>query len=548
MAGTAARTQGLSRNAVGRVVPSLRRRSASRLEDADPVTGWVATAAVTLLALFLRLWHLGTPAAFSFDETYYAKDAWSLLHFGYARNYVANANDQILDGNLHGLWSSGPEMIVHPEVGKWLIASGEAVFGMNPFGWRFASAIVGSLMVMVMVRLARRMTGSTVLGVAGGLIMCLDGLQLVLSRLALLDIFQAFFVLCAVSCLVADRDWGRARLARLAPAGASPSSWGPRLLWRPWRVAAGLMWGLGLGCKWGTLYVMLGFGLLVWAWDAGARRRLGVDLSVWKAAVVDALAAFGWLVVLPVLVYVATWTGWLMNYHVYEANLSRTQYGPYWGTYVTQKLPDGFFANLARGLRSLWHYHVSVYDFHTGGLTTAHHVYQSNPGGWLVLNRPVGVDAQLDIKPGEQGCTAPADSTCLRQVLLLGNPAVWWAGTCAAIYACLAWVARRDWRYGVVVVGVLTSWLPWFRYDDRPIFSYYAIVTEPFLVLGLVLVLGRIWGSLSDSPRRRRYGVLVAGAYVVLVALAFAWFWPIWTDQLITTPHWLQRVWFHRWI
>ena len=90
---------------------------------------------------------------------------------------------------------------------------------MTPFGWRVASAVVGSLMVMVMIRLARRVTRSTLLGLVAGLLMCFDGLQLVLSRLALLDIFVAFFVLCAVSCMVADRDWVRARLARVVPDG-----------------------------------------------------------------------------------------------------------------------------------------------------------------------------------------------------------------------------------------------------------------------------------------------------------------------------------------
>ena len=57
-------------------------------------------SASALLALFLRLWHLGTPHGFEFDETYYAKDAWSLLHFGYVQEYVGDANDQILDGTV----------------------------------------------------------------------------------------------------------------------------------------------------------------------------------------------------------------------------------------------------------------------------------------------------------------------------------------------------------------------------------------------------------------------------------------------------------------
>ncbi|MCW2756594.1 MAG: glycosyl transferase, family 39, partial [Nocardioidaceae bacterium] len=345
-------------------------------------------------------------------------------------------------------------------------------------------------------------------------------------------------------------DWGRARLATLAPDGVDALSWGPvrGMLLRPWRVLAGFWLGLGLGTKWSTIFVLAAFGLLVWAWDAGARRRLGVHGSVWKSAVADALPAFGWLVLLPAVVYLATWTGWLLHADQYEKYLSHTQYGPYWGDYLKHKT-TGFFPETFRALRDLWHYHHDVYSFHTGkGLQEATHVYQSNPGGWLILNRPVGVDAQLGILPGQQGCTAPSDSTCLRQVLLLGNPAIWWGGTLAFAYAFVGWIARRDWRYGIVVVGVLVTWLPWLRYDNRPIFSYYAIVIEPFLIIGLVLVLGRILGTATTPTVRRRVGAVVGGAYVVVVVALFAWFWPIWTDQLITTPHWLQRIWFHRWI
>ena len=206
---------GLATDSSGRPIPTAWQRARRRVDLEDPVVGWTASIGITLLAFFLRLWKLGSPKVFEFDETYYAKDAWSLLHFGYARGYVDDANDKILDGSTSGQWTGSPSMIVHPEVGKWLIALGEKAFGMDPFGWRIAAAVVGSLMVLVMCRLARRMTGSTALGLVAGLLLSLDGLEFVLSRLALLDIFLAFFILCAVSCVVADRDWYRDKLARL---------------------------------------------------------------------------------------------------------------------------------------------------------------------------------------------------------------------------------------------------------------------------------------------------------------------------------------------
>ena len=536
----AGRTQALSATADGREVPAARRRLAwSRLPD-DRLNGWLVTAGVTLLAGVLRFWHLGTPREFAFDETYYAKDAWSLWLHGYAQNWVESANDAIIDGRYSPrLMTGDPEMVVHPEVGKWLIALGEQLFGFDPFGWRVASAVVGTLMVLVMVRVVRRLTRSTLLGGVAGLLLCLDGLQFVLSRLALLDIFVAFFLLSAVSCLVADRDWGRARLARMDATSV--------MLWRPWRLAAGLLFGLAVSSKWTALVPLAGFAVLAVVWDSGARRSLGARHAFLRSAVVDGVPAFLYLVVVAFLVYVASWTGWLMHADVYEAALSRNNYGPYWGDY-TKNDPHGFFPSLVQGLRSLWHYHQDVYAFHSKGLIGATHTYQSAPENWLVMHRPVVVATELNIRPGVEGCDAPADSTCIREVMLLGTPVLWWGGVVALLYAVYAWVARRDWRYGVAVVGVVTTWVPFFRYADRPIFSFYAVATLPFTIIAICLLIGRLIGPEGASPRRRAIGTVAAGAFVVTVALHFAWMWPVFTGGLLTYAQWQSRMWLPSWV
>lgn len=546
------RTEALSRTADGREVPDVRRRLSGRAPD-DRLVGWLVTAAVTGLAGFLRLWDLDDPPTMQFDEVYYAKDGWALWQFGYARDWEEKATEAIGDGRYSpDLIKETPSMVVHPEVGKWLIGAGEQLFGLDSFGWRFPSAVVGTLMVLVMVRLARRLTGSTLLGGVAGLLLTVDGLHFVLSRLALLDIFVAFFLLCAVSCLVADRDWGRSRLARLVGDGTPPpggSGWGPvrGMLWRPWRLAAGVMFGLAVGSKWSAVVPLAAFGLLTVLWDTGARRAIGVRMAFWRTALVDGVPAFLYLVGVAFVVYVATWTGWLMHHDIYEQYLSDNNYGPYWGDY-TKEETSGFLDSLVQGLRSLYHFHRDVWTFHSTALTDATHVYQSKPSGWLFLNRPVGVAADLGIKPGERGCDAPSDSTCLRQVVLLGTPALWWAGVLANVYALYAWVARRDWRYGVVIVGLLSTWLPFFRYDDRPVFLFYAATIVPFTVLALTLVIGRLIGPASAPARRRVWGTVVAGALVTVIVANFAWFWPIYTHEMITTPEWLQRIWLKRWI
>jgi dolichyl-phosphate-mannose-protein mannosyltransferase len=533
----------------------VRRRLAGRDAD-DRLVGWLVTAAVTLLAGFLRFWDLADPRTLQFDEVYYAKDAWSLYDVGYARDWEEKAVEAINEGRFSAdLVEETPSMVVHPEVGKWLIGAGEQLFGLDSFGWRFPSAVIGTLMVLVMVRLARRMTRSNLLGGVAGLLLAVDGLQFVLSRLALLDIFVAFFLLSGVSCLVADRDWGRARLARLAPDGGGvsprvgPGGWGPvrGMLWRPWRLAAGLMFGLAVASKWSALVPLAAFGVLTVLWDTGARRALGVRAALWRSALVDGLPAFGYLVGVAFVVYVASWSGWLVHHDVYEQHLSDNNYGDYWGDYVDQPT-DGFLDSLVQGLRSLYHYHRDVWAFHSSGLTDATHVYASKPSGWLLLNRPVGVAADLGIEPGDQGCAAPPDSSCLRQVVLLGTPALWWSGLLAIAYALYSWVARRDWRYGVVIVGLAAAWLPFLRYGDRPIFSFYAVTVVPFTVLALTLAIGRLVGPEDAPPRRRLWGTVVAGALVTLIVANFAWFWPIYTHELLTTPEWLERIWLKRWI
>ena len=546
---------GLSRTATGRAVPSAWDRARSRIALEDPLVGWTASIAVAMLALFLRVWHLGQPHQFQFDETYYAKDAWSLLNFGYERDATEDANKILLeDATTDGVFKDSPEMIVHPDVGKWLIALGIRAFGMDPFGWRIASAVVGALMVLVMVRFVRRLTGSTLLGIVGGLLLMLDGLHFVLSRLALLDIFVAFFVLLGVHCVVADRDWYRARMARLVPERVTDvRAWGPvrGLLFRPWLLAGGVVWGLAVGSKWTALYPLAAFGLLCWIWSAGARRSFGVQWPVLRSAFADGIPAFVQLVLVGFLVYVATWTGWLVNAHQYEEHLSATQYthfgdDPDW---PTRDEPDASgLGEVTQSLRSLWYYHQDVYTFHTHFLNDSTHTYASKPSGWLLLNRPVGVAADTGIAPGTQGCNAPAGSDCLRQVLLLGNPTIWWGGCVALLFALVMWVGARDWRFGVAVVGVASTWLPWLMYDDRPIFLFYAVVTLPFVVLAIVLSLGKLIGPTRTPSGRRTWGVVVAGAFFVLALVNFAWFWPIWTNQLLTHSEWTDRIWFSRWI
>src|SRR6266571_4217179 len=242
--------------------------------------GWAGPLLVTAFGTYLRFDRLGDPHAVIFDETYYVPDALGILRFGVEHNYRSNGTTRdalLARGNPH-IFTSGGEFVVHPPFGKVLMAGGEWLFGLSPFGWRFAAAVVGSLSILLLARIARRMTRSTLLGCFAGLLLAVDGLEFVMSRAALLDIFLMFWILAAFGCLVVDRDAYRGRLVEAAtPYGHSDSA--PPLGIRWWRVAAGICLGLAFASKWNGIWYVPAFGVMCLVWDAGARKAAGFRVA-----------------------------------------------------------------------------------------------------------------------------------------------------------------------------------------------------------------------------------------------------------------------------
>ena len=62
-----------------------------------------------------------------------------------------------------------------------------------------------------------------------------------------------------------------------------------------------------------------------------------------------------------------------------------------------------------------------------------------------------------------------------------------------------------------------------------------------------LLLIGEMLGGAGASPWRRAIGTAAAGTVLVAVLMCFGWFWPIWTDQLVTNSEWVQRMWFPSW-
>jgi len=493
--------------------------AAGRAASRDRLTGWLGPLAVMLFGGLLRFWQLGRPRHFVFDETYYAKDAWSLLHFGYERNYAPHANRLILAGHPRA-WADGPAFVAHPPAGKWLIAAGEWAFGMNATGWRVATALAGTLSVLLVARIGRRLTGSTLLGCLAGLLLAVDGLSFVLSRVGLLDGLLAWWVLAAFGALVLDRDRVRDRL-RPSRLGLRPR----RLGLRPWRLLAGLCLGLACATKWNGVWFVAAFGGLSVLWDVGARRQAGEPRPVRRVLRSDAGPAFLSIVGTALVTYLASWAGWFATAGGWDRHWAVGR--------------SGAWSWVPAPLRGLWHYHAEMLEFNTG--LHAFHPYRSDPWGWLVLARPVS----MAYDQPKAGC---GTGHCVAAVLAMGTPLLWWGSVLALCWALWLLLGHADWRAGGILTGVAAGWLPWFAFQSRTAFSFYSVAFAPFLVLAVTLLLGAVVGPGRAPSPRRTLGAVAAGAYVLLVVANFAYLLPILDGQVIPYAAWLRRMWWPSWV
>jgi dolichyl-phosphate-mannose-protein mannosyltransferase len=297
-------------------------------------------------------------------------------------------------------------------------------------------------------------------------------------------------------------------------------------------VAAGVLLGLAGATKQDAVWYLPAFIGLCLAWDMGARRTAGVRNYVRGALVRDGKWLPVTLGVIPLVTYVATWSGWLITSTGYDRNYAQL---------------NGVNTPVIAPLYSLFEYHKSILHFMT--TLSSHHPYESQPWDWFVMSRPVSfywssytdaAGAHLAAK----GTTGPY----VQQVLAIGNPAIWWMSIPAIVFCLGWWLTRRDWRAGAAVLGVAAGWASWLPFTSRTKFYYYALEFEPFMIICIVLCLGLIIGPATARLRRRATGAALAGIYVLAALILFWYFYPILAGKVIPYSDWLSHMWYPGWI
>ena len=410
---------------------------------------------ITAFGLLLRLWNLNKPKGYIFDEIYYAKNANSLITNGVELNSANQA-----------------EFVVHPPLGKWLIGIGIKLFGNNEFGWRISAAIIGTASIILIYLVALKLFDSILLASLASAFLALDGLNLVMSRVALLDIFLMFFVLLAAYFLLSNQYW-----------------------------LSAISIGAATGVKWSGAYLIPVF--------------LLISINFVRSGLIKQLVIrFTQFILTPILIYLTTWLGWIFTDKGWDRNWAQSQ-------------SDSLIPDL---VRNLWHYHSEILNFHTG--LNDKHSYSANPWSWLILGRPTSFYYQT---PTNCGATS-----CAQEILAIGTPLLWWAATISLAVTFGFWLKQRDQISSFILTGVAVTYLPWFFFQNRTMFSFYAVTISPFLILALVYMISKL---MQSGVKRELIYI-----FVFVIFINFIYFLPIFTGLEIPYVAWLNRMWLPSWI
>jgi dolichyl-phosphate-mannose--protein O-mannosyl transferase len=442
----------------------------------------------------LRFYRLDYPERMYFDEIYYAVQGLEYFERGVEKGFS-----------------------VHPPLGKWLIAASISQLGDSSLGWRFSSAVTGTLTVLVTYLIGLRLFRRRGVAAMAAFFVAIDGLALTMSRISMLDAPLALLVGVGVWCLLKDRDAQWAAIPdRPDPLRPLPS--------RPhrWRWVAGVVFGLALATKASALLAIAGAGLFVLASEMLWRRRITGSpwTQWWRIAVSGGLA----LLAVPALVYVLSYTGWF-------ANFSETRLGQ-------EQCPEGVCAVSTVDIARIWFgEQAEIVRFHRD--LEATHQYRSHPGTWLTLYRPVAYYYEncTDEKLADDECVTEQGN--VEEILGIGNPVVWWLALFAYPLALWAVIRWGDWRAAVPLGFVFVQYLPWFL-APRANFLFYMTPAVPFIALTLAWALRKV----GD----RFYLAWVPGLVAALAVVAFVFWYPIWSGSEISLEAWNLRMWLQSWI
>ena len=449
---------------------------------------------------------IGEPSWFNsmyFDEIYHAREAYHNLH-----------------GETTYEWT-------HPPLGKLLMALGIAIFGMTPFGWRFAGTLIGVLMLPALYLLALQLTKKRSVAVLSMVAFALDLMHFTQTRIATIDSFPLLFILLSYVYMIrymqtdvfAVQQEEKPRICTIA-------------FWRSLLplFLSGLFMGLSIASKWTGVYSAVGlaflFFLTIWrqyrasslSFELDAsndqevrfheKRLTNVQSYTLQRILITCAFCVLFFVVVPLVIYVIS--------------------------YIPQLSPSGPFT-LERVIRT----QENMLSYHSTPGLGMDHPFQSPWWQWPFILKPIWY-VQDRFEPAGYAST----------IMCLGNPWVFYIGAFAILGVLLAFVhqyvridrsgltvkqGNGDMTLLVIVVAFFAQYLPWMLVP-RSMYIYHYFASVPFIILSTAWLIDRI-----QKATLRKAVILL---YLIGALAFFVMFFP-YASGMLTKVEWLDAMkWF----
>jgi len=341
--------------------------------------------------------------------------------------------------------------VTHPVLGKEIISIGIAIFGMNPFGWRFMGVIFGILMIPILYNFIKQMFKKTSVCFVGTFLFTFDFMHFVMSRIATIDTYAVIFTMLIYYFMYRyyqtsfyDTDLKKT----LRPL-----------------FFCGMFVGIGFASKWNVAYGFIGIAILFfmnmykrYKEYLHAKKKVEVehstdemDQKVYQSFREDFVktiyACVLFFVIIPCIIYYLSF--------IFIFDITNI------GTYTKQVID----------------YNVNMFQFHTGSLL--YHPHQSPFYEWPFLVRPMLFRADLSLSGDFYG------------ILCISSPLFCWGGTITMIMTLAYYIKTKDKKALFILIGYFSVWLPWI-FVKRSTFIYHYYPALIFVALSWAYVINKI--------------------------------------------------------
>ena len=454
-------------------------------------------------------------------------------------------NSMYFDEIYHGrtafefLKGTSPYETSHPPLGKVLMTASIMIFGMTPFGWRFAGALAGILMLPGMYLIGKQLTKKTWIATFACLFMALDCMHLTQTQIATIDSFPVLFIIFSYFFMVRflQTDILKENIRRILPNLA----------------LSGIFMGLAIASKWIGIYAGAGLAIL-FAWHCirtYRMRREAEKITARSECSKDEKAeAQGWLaerpknpeamkrilticlwcilffIIIPVIIYLVSY----IPYMAYNSRRIKTI-----GDYISE----------------VWRVQTGMLSYHGTKNLGVDHPFYSPWWEWPIIGKPMYYASEQYL--GDNPATHYS-------IFCFGNPVIWFGGLAALVFCAGRALLKRRYslnggteiwhlkptgygvRYMLLFTGLLAQYLPWVLVP-RGTYIYHYFASLPFLMIAMSLCFD------YKEEKVQKYAIIAGTAVTVAAAVLFIILFP-YASGISAPAAWLDigkkmlRIWY----